>query len=102
MKISLIPALLAIALLPIHFVRADTIPVTNLVPNGFGEGRQPQVTVTPAGMIVVVFARDNSIYSVQSTDEGRSFSAPQKIADLDRLMVGMRRGPRVAATDKRI
>jgi len=102
MKIGFIPALVAVALLPTHFLRADTIPVSNLVSESFGEGRQPQVTVTPMGMIVVVFARDNSIYSVQSTDEGRSFSTPQKIADLTGLMVGMRRGPRVAATDKRI
>ena len=102
MKIGLIPTLFAVALLPTHFLGADTIPVTNLVSDSFGEGRQPQVTVTPAGMVVVVFARDNSVYSMQSTDEGRSFVAPQKIADLDHLMVGMRRGPRVAATDKRI
>ncbi len=99
---GLICAILALALLPIGFLRAEPIAVKNLVPDSFGEGRQPQVTVTLAGMIVVVFARDNSIYSVQSTDEGRSFSTPQKIADLTGLMVGMRRGPRVAATDKRI
>ena len=99
---GLICAILALALLPIGFLRAEPIAVKNLVPDSFGEGRQPQVTVTPMGMIVVVFARDNSIYSVQSTDEGRSFSAPSKIADVRGLKVGMRRGPRVAATDKRI
>ena len=102
MKIGLIPALVAIALLPAPLLRADAIPVKNLVSDSLGEGRQPQVTVTPAGTIVAVFARDRSIYSVQSADEGRTYSAPQKIADLNGLMVGMRRGPRVAATDKRI
>jgi hypothetical protein len=102
MKIGLIPAILATALLPAQFLPADTIPNKDLVSDGFGEGRQPQVTVTPAGMIVVVFARDRSIYSEQSADEGRSFSTPLKVADLNGLMVGMRRGPRVAATDKRI
>ena len=102
MKNGLTCAILAIDLLATHFLRADTVPVKNLVPDSFGDGRQPQVTVTPTGMIIVVFARDNSIYSVQSTDEGRSFSAPLKIADLNGLMVGMRRGPRIAATDKRI
>ena len=102
MKIGLIPAILAVALLPAYVLRADTVPVKNLVPDGFGEGRQPQVAVTTGGMVVAVFARDRSIYSVQSTDEGRSFSAPQKVADVNGLMVGMRRGPRVAATEKRI
>ena len=101
-KSGLIGAILAITLPPHHFLGADTVPVKNLVPDSFGEGRQPQLTVTPRGMIIVVFARDNSIYWVQSTDEGGSFSAPLKIADVDGLMVGMRRGPRIAATDKRI
>lgn len=102
MKIGLIPAILAVALLPAHILRADTIPVKNLVPDGLDEGRQPQMAVTPGGMVVVVFAGDRSVYSVQSTDEGKAFSAPLKVADLNGLMVGMRRGPRVAATDKRI
>ena len=62
MKIGLILAILEIALLPAQFLRGDAIPVKNLVPDGFGEGRQPQVAITPAGMIVAVFARDRSIY----------------------------------------
>ena len=95
-------AILALAQLPIGFLRAEPIAVKNLVPDSFGEGSQPQMTVTPAGMIVVVFARNNSICTVQSTDEGGSFSAPLKIADVRDLKVGMRRGPRIAATDKRI
>jgi hypothetical protein len=74
-KGALICAILAIALLPTDLLCAEPISVKNLVPDGFGEGRQPQVTVTPAGMIVVVFARNNSIYSVQSADESKSFSA---------------------------
>src|SRR5438045_1263140 len=100
-KSGLISAILAIAL-PIHFLPGDTIPVRNLVPDSFGEGRQPQVTVTPGEMIIVVFARGNSLYSVESTDKGESFSAPSKIADVPGLKVGMRRGPRIAATEKRI
>jgi len=100
-KSGLISAILAIAL-PIHFLPGDTIPVRNLVPDNFGEGRQPQVTVTPGGLIIIIFARNNSIYSAQSSDDGESFSVPSKIADVHGLMVGMRRGPRIAATKKRI
>src|SRR5438477_2925038 len=102
MKIVLIPTFFAIALLSSQFLRAGAISSKDLVPVDFGEGRQPQVAVTPTGMIIAVFAKDNSIYSVQSTDEGRSFSPPLKIADVPDLMVGMRRGPRIAARDKRI
>jgi hypothetical protein len=101
-KSGLICTILATAFLPNHFLRADTVSVRNLVSDSFGEGRQPQVTVTPTGTIIVVFAQNNSIYSVQSADEGRNFSAPVKIAEVDDLKAGMRRGPRVAATDKRI
>jgi hypothetical protein len=101
-KRGLIYVILAIALLPADSLRAEPVSVKSLVSDGFGEGRQPQVAVTPAGRIVVVFARDNSIYSVQSTDEGGSFSPPLKIADVHGLKVGMRRGSRIAATDKRI
>ncbi|CAN5392754.1 hypothetical protein BH20VER3_BH20VER3_19490 [soil metagenome] len=102
MKIGLLSAIVACALLPAHFARAEAIAVRSVVPEAFGDGQQPQVTVTPAGVIIVVFAKGQSIYSVQSSDQGENFSAPVKIADLPGLMVGMRRGPRVAATDKRI
>lgn len=102
MKSGLILAILAFGLMPIHFLQANTILGNNLVADSFGEGRQPQVTVTPGGTVIVVFARGNSIYSVQSTDEGGSFSAPLKIADVPGLMVGMRRGPRIAAIGKRV
>ncbi|MBA3608923.1 MAG: exo-alpha-sialidase, partial [Chthoniobacterales bacterium] len=101
-KIGLLSAIVACALLPAHFARAEAIAVRSVAPEAFGDGQQPQVTVTPAGVIIVVFAKGQSIYSVQSSDQGENFSAPVKIADLPGLMVGMRRGPRVAATDKRI
>ena len=59
MKTRLIPAILAIFLLSINFLRADPVPIKDLVPDSFGEGRQPQVAVTSAGTIVVVFAQNN-------------------------------------------
>jgi len=101
MKIILRLAALTTALLPIQFLAAETATI-DLVLQGFGDGRQPQVAVAPTGAVSIVFAHDSSVYFVQSTDDGRSFSAPVKIADVRHLMVGMRRGPRVAATAKRI
>lgn len=102
MKSSLTCGFIAAALLASNFLRADILSIKNLVPDSFGESKQPQVTVTPAGIIIVVFASGHSIYSVQSADEGKSFSTPTKIAELNGLKAGMRRGPRIAATDKRI
>ena len=47
----------------------------------------------------LVFGKDNAIYHTASAD-GRSFSAPVKVAELQKLALGMRRGPRIAASDK--
>src|SRR5207249_2729113 len=102
LKSGLIWTILVVVFFPNHSLRADTVSAKNLVSENFGDGRQPQVTVAPTGIIIVVFAKDNSIYSVQSADEGKNFSAPSKIAEVDNLMIGMRRGPRIAATEKRV
>lgn len=60
---------------------------------------QPQVAVAPLGRIHVVFGKDNAVYHTTSPD-GRTFSAPVKIGELEKLALRMRRGPRVTATDK--
>ena len=60
---------------------------------------QPQVAVAPGGRIHVVFGKGNAIYHTASAD-GRSFSAMVKVAELKKLALGMRRGPRIVATDK--
>jgi hypothetical protein len=60
---------------------------------------QPQVAVAAGGRIHVVFGKGNAIYHTASAD-GRSFSAPVKVAEVDKLALGMRRGPRITATDK--
>ena len=60
---------------------------------------QPQVAVAPNERIHVVFGKDTAIYHTASAD-GRSFSAPVQVGELDKLALRMRRGPRVTATDK--
>jgi hypothetical protein len=57
--------------------------------------RQPQLAVAANGRVHVVFGKDSAIYHVSSPD-GRVFSAPVQIDALDKLALGMRRGPRVA------
>src|SRR6185436_13087643 len=59
---------------------------------------QPQVAVTPSGRIHVVFGKDNAVFHTTSPD-GYTFSPPVKIAELNKLALKMRRGPRVTATD---
>ena len=77
---------------------ATAAPVEILPPELHG-AVQPQVAVAPSGRIHVVFGKDNAIYHTTSPD-GRAFSAPVKIGELEKLALRMRRGPRVTATDK--
>ena len=60
---------------------------------------QPQVAVAPSGRIHVVFGKDNAVFHTTSPD-GRAFSAPVKVGELEKLALKMRRGPHVTATDK--
>ncbi len=64
--------------------------------------RQPQIAVAPGGRIHVAFGKDDTIYHVASEDGGQTFSAPAKVATLPKLALGMRRGPRISATDSTI
>lgn len=81
---------------------ADGPTPVSLTPTGFGNARQPQVAVAPSGTVYVVFGKEKSIFITSSSDHGATFSAPVKIADCAKMPLGMRRGPRVAASDKRI
>lgn len=65
---------------------------------GLGEGRQPQVAVGPTGDAFVVHAMDGVVRVHSSTDGGRSFGGPVVVATVPGLPLGMRRGPRIAAT----
>ena len=71
----------------------------DILPPELRSAVQPQVAVAPSGRIHVVFGKDNAIYHTTSPD-GRAFSAPVKIGELEKLALRMRRGPRVTATDK--
>ncbi len=73
-------------------------PVEVLPPEMRG-ALQPQVAVAPSGRIHVVFGKDNAVFHTTSAD-GRVFSAPVIIGELEKLALKMRRGPRVTATDK--
>ena len=101
-----LPLLLAVTLLFSPFAVADDAPqppaVQGLVPASFGGAHQPQVAVSPSGEIYVVFGREESIYFTKSTDHGVTFSAPAKIGTAPGMPLGMRRGPRIAATAKRL
>jgi hypothetical protein len=64
--------------------------------------RQPQVAVGPSGAVHVTFGVGNAIYCVNSSDGGKHFAPPVKVAEHGVMSLGMRRGPRVAATGRAV
>lgn len=74
-----------------------------LTPKGTLPGaKQPQAVVVGNDTVHVAFAGGDSIYITTSTDAGKSFETPHRVADLPNLMAGMRRGPRIVANEKAI
>ena len=93
-RLSLIAAV--ISFLTPAFLAAAPVEI---IPPELRGAVQPQVAVAPSGRIHVVFGKDNAVFHTTSPD-GRTFSSPVKIGELDKLALKMRRGPRVTATDK--
>lgn len=73
-----------------------------IIPADFHGASQPQVAVSAEGRVHVVFGKEGAVYHVASADNARTFSPPVLIGKLPKLALGMRRGPRIAASDKLI
>ena len=82
-------------LITFHVVHAAPVEVT---PKEMREAVQPQLAVSPDGTVHVAFGIGTAIYHTSSSD-GRSFTPPVKIAELEKLALRMRRGPRIVATN---
>lgn len=72
-------------------------PVTIAPANPQNPPRQPQVEVTSNGRVYITYGAEGAIYCAVSTDGGRHFGEPVRVGVVPDLMLGMRRGPRVAA-----
>lgn len=96
MNFPSLPRLAACVLFAVSVALARAIPVEISVP-GIRDPQQPQVAVNAHGTIFVAFGSGNEIYLARSHDGGKSFAAPVKVGGFDKLALGMRRGPRVAA-----
>ncbi len=79
-------------------VAATAAPVT-VVSETAPPAIQPQLSVAPDGAIHVVFGRGSTIFHTQSRD-GRAFSPAVKVGEVEKLALGMRRGPRICAAEK--
>lgn len=77
-----------------HMVLCAAVPV---VPLEFKEAKQPQVTVDQAGNAFVAFGQADSLFCSVSPNGAKTFLQPVKIGKLDKLALGMRRGPRIVS-----
>ncbi len=57
--------------------------------------RQPQLAAAH-GLVAMTFGGGSSIYFTSSSDQGRTFLPPTKVAETGALALGRHRGPRVA------
>ena len=62
-------------------------------------GRQPQIVCDERGVVHLAYGMEDKIFYIRSEDSGQSFSTPAAVAKIPKLMVGMRRGPRIAAVN---
>jgi hypothetical protein len=81
-------------------VAADAVRLVD--PAAFPKARQPQAAVDPSGAIHVVFGAGDGFHVTTSRDGGKSFGEPVKVGEMEFYALGMRRGPRIAATAKAV
>lgn len=79
----------AVLLIPGSLLAAEAVQVAA------GDAHQPRLTVGPQGEVFCAFGAGDDIFCAASRD-GAAFEKPAKVASLPGLMLGKRRGPRVA------
>ncbi len=69
-----------------------------VVPEGaVDQPRQPQAAVDQQGNIFVAYGSGERIFCSVSTDGGRTYESPVLVGQIEKLALGKRRGPRIAA-----
>ncbi|HYA16283.1 MAG TPA: sialidase family protein [Bryobacteraceae bacterium] len=76
------------------FLVVISLHAAELKPGGTDELRQPQLAVGH-GKVALAYGSGSAIWFRSSADEGRTFTAPVKVADMGALALGRHRGPRV-------
>jgi hypothetical protein len=63
----------------------------------FESGAQPRLAAAGGQRVVLAFGRGTEVLLARSEDGGASFGPATRLAEVPKLMLGMRRGPRVIA-----
>ncbi|MBI1791756.1 MAG: exo-alpha-sialidase, partial [Acidobacteria bacterium] len=74
----------------------------HIAPGGANlEYRQPQLAAD-SRMVALTFGSGHAVYFAASFDQGKTFSAPVKVAEAGKMALGRHRGPRIALTPSSI
>jgi hypothetical protein len=60
------------------------------------DGKQPRVAVGAGGLVAAVYGQGDEVFCRVSRDGGLSYAPPARVGGVEKLMLGMRRGPQVA------
>src|SRR5438874_1549415 len=70
-------------------------------PSADAPNREPQLAAS-AKLVALAYGSGNAIYVATSSDEGRTFSKPSKVAEAGILPLSRHRGPRIAIAGETI
>lgn len=68
-----------------------------VTPPLFGEAKEPQVAIDIDHHVYIAYGKGDGIYLSISSDGGKTYGDPIRVAEVDKLALGMRRGPRITA-----
>lgn len=68
----------------------------------FSEAKQPRIAISESGTIHITFGMGKAVFTTRSEDAGATFSEPIKVGELEKLALGMRRGPRIATAGQAV
>jgi hypothetical protein len=88
-------AAVAVGIGPLSATADDTVVVS-------AEGKQPRAAVGVGRLVGVAYGVGDEIFCRISRDAGASYSEPSRLGRVDKLMLGMRRGPQIAISRKSI
>ena len=77
-------------------------PVRIAEGQGAAAPKQPQACIGVDGVVHLVYGVGDQVHHSRSTDAGRTFTPPKVAFQVPNMSLGMRRGPRIAATSKSI
>ena len=89
------------ALLAFGTIAASHSAPFEITPAPWRGASQPQVAATSGG-VFATFGSTGAVFCATSADAGKTFSSPIRIGALPKLALGMRRGPRIAASPKAV